>query len=87
MNPCVDGVGDQFQSMQSLAEQWRLQLAALDHSSGTSLESTRVGPSVHVCDDTASYSTASELSVGSLCNTPSVYPPHEGVVKVTVLPC
>lgn len=36
---CAEVVEPQFKSMQSLAEQWRIQLAALGGSSGTSLSS------------------------------------------------
>lgn len=36
---CAEVIEPQFESMQSLAEQWRIQLAALGGSSGTSLSS------------------------------------------------
>lgn len=46
----ADAIEEQFKSMQSLTEQWRLQLAAQDESS----ETLKAQPPEHVSDEVAS---------------------------------
>ena len=85
----ADVIEQQFKSIQSLAEQWRIQLAALHGgSSGTSLSSAEESRSVlpdAMHGELPSHFNNNELSKVSLHHEASGDPDPESLRKVCVL--